>query len=176
MSLLSTTMLIALTSGESNVFGGVSVANESFTHQAQSSQAPLVNGTGAGQANHSVNLLLNCGTGGVSLDLTACGAGSGLDGKNRDFSNANSGGVIKAFLIENLDPTNSITVTQPGSNGWTGISGAATGLSHVIEPGGCLVVYAPVSGKAVSSTNKLLTLTGSAGTPQAKISITGVAA
>lgn len=176
MSLNTTTLQISLTTGESNTFGNVSVPSENFTHQTQSASNPLTNGTGSGQATKSVNLLLSCGTGGATLDFTACGAGSGLDGKNRDFSNGGSGGCVKTIIIENIDPTNTITVSQPGSNGWTGFSGAATGLSEPLEPGGVLLMHSPVSGKTVSSTNKLLTLTGSASTPQAKISIVGIAA
>lgn len=171
MSLNPTILNVSLSSGETNVFGNVSdPAN--FVHQSASSSAPLGNGTGSGQANHGINFNLAC-NGGVTLDFTGTGAATGLDGKNRDFSNANSGGAIKTLIIENLDLVNAIIVTQPGSNGWTGINGAATGLSHSIEPGGLLVIHSPIGGKAVSSTNKLLTLTGNA---TAKISAVGIAA
>lgn len=175
MSLNSTTMMLSLTTGETNTFGNVQVSNENFVHQPASNGAPLTNGTGSGQANHACQVVGNATTGGVGIDLTSIGAGSGLDGKNRDFSNGGSGGGVKVFILENLDATNTITVSQP-ANGWTGISGAATGLSYPIEPGGHLEIYSPVSGKAVSSTNKALTLTSSAGTPQYKLSLVGVAA
>jgi len=174
MSLTQTTVSSFVQTGETNMFGNVTPPPENFTHQTASINTPLVNGTSAGQANHSVELLLSCGTGGVTLDLTATGALTGLDGKNRDFSNGGSGGNIKDILLENLDPTNTITITQ-GSNGWTGISGAATGLNKPIPPGGHIHIYDP-TGLAVSSTNNGLTFTGSAGTPQLKATIVGVAA
>src|SRR4051812_47990281 len=92
MSLLSTTLNVSLSSGETNVFGNVTDP-VSFVHQSASASAPLANGIGSGQANHSVDFNLAC-NGGVALDLTATGAATGLDGKNRDFSNGGSGGVI----------------------------------------------------------------------------------
>jgi hypothetical protein len=176
MSLNSTTMMLSLTTGESNTFGNVAVSNENFVHQTQSNGTPLTSGTGSGQATHPCQVTGNATTGGVSLDLTAIGPASGLDGKNRDYSNGGSGGCVKTFILENMDGTNTITVSQPGSNGWTGLSGAATGLSVPIEPGGHIEFHSPVAGKAVSSTNKLLTLTASAGTPQYKLSLVGIAA
>jgi hypothetical protein len=174
MSLNQTTVNLSLTSGESNTFGNVAVPAENFTHQTASASAPLTNGTGAGQANHSVQIVGNATTGGVSIDLTAL-ANAGLDGKTRDFSNAASGGVVKHLIFENMDPTNTITISQP-ANGWTGLSGAATGLSIAVEPGGHIEMYAPVTGKVVTSTNKALTFTASASTPQYKLSIVGIAA
>src|SRR5690348_12841697 len=144
MSLNTTTLNVSLTTGESNTFGAVPVPNENSTHQTQSVSAPLVNGTGSGQGNHCCEVTGNATTGGVSLDLTAL-TNDGLDGKTRDFSNSGSGGGVKSLILENLDPTNTITVSQP-ANGWTGFSGAATGLSLAIEPGGCVVIWSPVAG------------------------------
>lgn len=167
----STTASSSVITGETNTFGNVTPAPENFVHQTQSINAPLTNGTGTGQGTHSVELLINC-TGGVTLDLTATGTSTGLDGKNRDFSNGGSGGNIKDILIENMDNANTITMTQPGSNGWTGLTGAATGLSDPIAPGGHRHMYDP-AGKAVSATNRLLTLTGNG---SLKITIVGVAA
>lgn len=172
----STNLTVSLSTGETNSFGNVTVANESFVHQTQSTSNPITNGTGSGQATRTVDLLLNPGTGGLTLDLTATGAATGLDGKNRDFSNGGSGGCVKQMIIENLDAAATITITQPGSNGWTGLSGAATGLNYPIEPGGHVVIDSPVAGKAVSSTNKSLIFTSSAGTPSLRISMVGVAA
>jgi len=172
MSLNNTTLTVALVSGETNAFGAVT-QSINFTHQAQSISNPITNGTASGQGNHSMEVTGTAGTGGVTIDLTA--VVGGLDGKTRDFSNGGSGGSVKTLIIENLDATNTITITQ-GSNGWTGFSGAATGFDYPIEPGGCLVIHSPGSGKAVSSTNKDFTLTGSAGTPAYKMSIVGVAA
>lgn len=171
MSLSNTTVSSSVNSGETNTFGNITPQPENFLHQTQSISTPLVNGTGAGQANHAVELLINC-NGGVTLDLTATGANTGLDGKNRDFSNGGSGGNVKDILIENMDAAVTITMTQPGANGWTGLTGAATGLNDPIGPGGHRHMYEP-AGKAVSATNKLLTFTGNA---LLKITIVGVAA
>jgi len=175
MSLNTTTSSSSIQSGESNTFGAVAVPSENFLHQSASVNNPLVNGTGSGQANHAVSFNVATSTGGVTIDLTAL-TGDGLDGKSRDFSNGGSGGAIKDILIENTDPTNTITISQPASNGWTGFSGAATGFSYPIEPGGHIHLYSPVSGKAVGSTNKQFVLTSSAGTPNARISAVGIAA
>jgi hypothetical protein len=171
----STTLSLTLASGESNTFGNVTVPNENFVHQPASNTTPLVNGTGNGQANHSVQILANASTGGTTIDLTAL-TNDGLDGKTRDFSNGGSGGAVKAFVLENLDPTNTITLTQPGSNGWTGLSGAGTGLNRAIEPGGHIEFYSPLAGMPVTSTNKQFIITASAGTPQYKLSLAGIAA
>lgn len=174
MPLNQTTVTASIIGGESNTFGAVTVPSENFTHTTASASNPLTNGTGSGQANHDVSFTVIAGTGGVAIDLTSL-TGDGLDGKTRDFSNGGSGGNIKSVLIENLDASATITVTQV-SNGWTGFSGAATGFNKAIDPGGFLLVHQPVNGMTVTSTNKSFTLTGSAGTPQAKITIAGVAA
>jgi|GEM_PF-4085977 len=173
MSLNNTTFSASLQSGETNAFGAVT-ASANFTHQSASITTPLTNGTGSGQANHALEVTGAAGTGGVSIDLTA--VTGGLDGKVRDFSNGGTGGAIKDLIIENLDPANTITITQPGANGWTGFSGAATGLDYPIEPGGCLALHSPVAGRPVGAANKLFTLTGSAGSPQYKMSIAGIGA
>ncbi len=173
MSLNNTTFSAYLQSGETNAFGAVT-ATASFTHQSASIATPLTNGTGSGQANHAMEVTGAAGTGGVTIDLTA--VTGGLDGKTRDFSNGGAGGAIKDLIIENLDATNTITVTQPVSNGWTGFSGAATGFDYPIEPGGVLALHSPVNGRAVGSTNKSFTLTGSAGSPQYKLSLAGIGA
>lgn len=173
MSLNNTTFSASLQSGETNAFGAVN-ATASFTHQSASITTPLTNGTGSGQANHAMEVVGTAGTGGVTIDLT--NVSGGLDGHARDFSNGGAGGAIKDLIIENLDATNTITVTQPVSNGWTGFSGAATGFDYPIEPGGVLALHSPVNGRAVGSTNKSFTLTGSAGSPQYKLSLAGIGA
>jgi hypothetical protein len=171
MSLLKTTVSLTIATGEAVTFGNVAVSIPLNT-QAQSNSNPLTSGTGAGQATHDQDVNIATSTGGVTLDLTA--VPGVLDGRVRDWSNGGTG-YIKCMVIENTDATNTITVSQPGSNGWTGLSGAATGLSVPIEPGGHQEFYSP-AGRAVTSSNKDLTLTSNAGTPNAKITIIGIAA
>ncbi len=174
MSLNSTILNVVLTGGETNSFGAVTGVSIGCTHQSISASAPLVNGTSlvASQANHIQKITGSATTGGVTIDLTS--VAGGLDGLSRDWSHGNSNGAIKGIIVENVDSTHVITVTLPGSNGWTGFSGEATAYAHPIGPGGILVVYTPLTGMAVSSTNKSFILTSDAGTPIYRITVVGV--
>jgi hypothetical protein len=174
MPLLKTSVTLSVATGEAVTFGnvGVTVPLNTGTQSGASANA-LTNGTGAGQANHSQDVNIASSTGGVTVDLTA--VTGGLDGKTRDWSNGSTG-HIKCIIIENLDATNTITLGQPESNGWTVLGGSATGFSYPIEPTGIFHLYSPGTGLAVTSSSKEFTLTSDSGTPLAKITIIGIGA
>jgi len=97
----------------------------------------------------------------TNIDLTAFAGGIG--GAAINFS------LVKQVLIRNLDPTNSVTVTCNGTNGWTNyVSGTFT-----LAPYDVRFVECQFAGIVVDATHKIIGLTAVAGTPTVQITIVG---
>lgn len=162
---LNATTVSASIVGSQSVVAGAATGNFPINHTTASANAPLTNGSGSGQAQEPVTFAANVNTTGTTYNLNSL-AGFGFDGGTRVFS------AIKAIIIENTDSTNSLTVGNAASNGWTGITGSAT-ATVAIEPGGHREIYSPVSGIAVSGTNCNILIAAAAGTANIKVTIIG---
>lgn len=168
MALLPSTLTISLASGESITQGDVP-SSPNYVDASISSTTPLTNGTGAGQAQHTVSVLVAATTAGVTIDLSALPGG--LDGGTANFSS------IKQYKIENVDAsTNSVSITNVTSstNTWTGISGTTTVAKTLQSPGGCIAENEPNAGLVVTTTNKTITFVASAGTVSTRVSLVGL--
>lgn len=166
MALLSTIAQASISGGETFTQGNVT-ENPNFADISGSANIAITNGTGSGQAQHTISVLVAATTSGVSLDLHAVPAlGGGLDGAARVFS------AIKAWKIENMDPTNTVAVGAATSNAWTGINGT-TNIAKTIQVGGWIAECEPVTGQIVTATNSVILCTAGAGTVSTKITVVG---
>lgn len=163
---LNATTVAASIVGSQSVPAGAATGNFPINHTTASAAAPLANGASSGQAQQPVTFAANVNTTGTTYNLNSL-AGFGFDGGTRVFT------AIKAILIENTDLTNSLTIGNAASNGWTGIDSSAT-ATITIEPGGYWSRYAPVSGIAVGSTNCNILIAAAAGTANIRVTIIGI--
>ena len=166
MSLQNTTVSASLSGGETFSAGQVTEA-PSFLHQTASQATPLTNGSGSGQAQHTVKFQITVNTSGTTLDLSALSSSFGLDGAARNFS------AIKGIIIESTGVAG-ITIAPGASNGWAGVNAAASGNPLTVEPGGFWSRYSPVNGLAVDGTHKTVLISAVSGTETVLVSLVGV--
>lgn len=158
MSLSQAFLAIAMSASEgiTNPAGGIDTHGDAINVQQN-----LSNGTGAGNAQKVGGLTAATSTGGTNYDLTAFAGG--INAAAINFSK------VKWAAFQNLDATNSITLTFTGSNGWTnGINGVYT-----LHPGEVLIIKDDTTGKVVDSTHKVIAVAAVAGTPSIHMTLIG---
>lgn len=167
---LSTAIRVALTSILTGTSSGSSASGTSSV--ARKYEKKFVDGTGSGlKADQIISLSGSLAASGTTnVDV----AGAVTNPLNTTVTLAR----VKAILVEAADTNvNDLQVSRPASNGLPWISAASAAIN--LQPGGALLVTAPVGGfTATAGTGDLITLTnGGAGTSVGyKITIVGATA
>jgi hypothetical protein len=161
-TLLKSTFAAAINSGEQVTQNDAGAEFDVYDNPAI---APIVNGTGAGAAQHLWKNTFTVNTSGTTLDLTSLAGG--LDGGTRDFTK------VKSIKVTNNDGTNVVNVGNAASNPWTGLCSSGTATLPV-HPGGHLWNHAPdAAGLAVGGSNKNLLIAAAAATASVTVTIIG---
>jgi hypothetical protein len=166
-TLLSSTISLQVSSGESVTQGAV-ISSPNYQHTSASSATPITNGSGSGQAQGTTSFYYTASTSTAVIDLSAITPS--LSGSTANYT------AIKGYLFENLDASNSITLSggTNGTNAWQGFNGSTNVYSVPLQAGGAVAAVQPVTGLLVGGTNgHYVSYIASAASPAMRVSLVG---